>query len=620
MLRPPSGPIMKSKLFAVTCLYLLGSWVLFSRDSPISSEGTYTPEIAERFFNSSGFVLPVIDDNPSDNLTWGVPFNYFGHYYQALGGYHPGEDWNLVGGSSSADLGKPVYAVADGTVVRISNLASLGQLVALKHTGTFTIPGKIATENRQSYSYRAETVNSIYSVYMHISNIPASVYVGASVQKGVTALGYIMNPGGGPHLHFELRHPNAVNSNDWSLVGSSSNWARNANGYTGYYLNLQKMVDAGVRDPKEFIFANSKTPTPTPTPAPQCGNVSFAPATNFAAGLGPYSLAVGDLNGDRKLDLAVANSHGVSVVLGTGTGRFGVATSFAAGLSASSVALADLNGDGKLDLIVANSPSAFEGNVSILLGTGTGSFSAATNFAVGGEPRSLAIGDVNGDGKLDLAVANFVSNSVSILLGTGTGSFGAATNFAVGLNPISQAAGDFNGDGKLDLAVANYNSNTVSVLLGSGTGSFGAASKFTAGSGPFFVADGDFNGDGKLDLVVANNFGNNVSILLGTGIGSFGAATKFAVDSGPAASVAVGDLNGDGKLDLATTNSYSNNVSILQGTGNGSFRAPTNFAAGKFPQSLAGGDLNGDGKLDLAVANSSSANVSILLNNGPTCQ
>ncbi len=115
-----------------------------------------------------------------------------------------------------------------------------------------------------------------------------------------------------------------------------------------------------------------------------------------------------------------------------------------------------------LDLAVANQNTH---NVSILIGAGAGSFGAATNFGVGTDPFSVAIGDFNNDGKPDLAVANDNSNNVSILLGTGAGSFGAATNFAVGANPRSVAIGDFNGDGKTDLAVANINRANVSILL-----------------------------------------------------------------------------------------------------------------------------------------------------------
>ncbi len=296
----------------------------------------------------------------------------------------------------------------------------------------------------------------------------------------------------------------------------------------------------------------------TPAQA-QCPN--FGAATNFAAGTNPFSVAIGDFNGDGRSDLAVANtgSNNVSILLGTGTGTFGAATNFAAGTGPFSVAIGDFNGDGRSDLAVANEGS---NNVSILLGTGTGTFSAATNFAAGTNPRSVAIGDFNGDGRSDLAVTNVSSNNVSILLGTGTGTFGAATNFAAGTFPHSVAIGDFNSDGRSDLAVANTGSNNVSILLGTGSETFGAATNFAAGTFPHSVAIGDFNDDGWSDLAVANEGSNSVSILLGTGSGTFGAATNFAAGSNPH-SVAIGDFNGDGRSDLAVANMNSDNVSIL---------------------------------------------------------
>src|SRR5215813_6425438 len=354
--------------------------------------------------------------------------------------------------------------------------------------------------------------------------------------------------------------------------------------------------------------------------------VSFGPKTDFGTGGGPHSVAVGDFNGDGSLDLAVANAGTVSILLGTGTGSFGANTDFGTGAdsenllypSSASVAVGDFNGDGKLDLAVAN----FSGTVSILLGTGTGSFGAKTDFNTAGGD-SVAVGDFNGDGKLDLAVANF-SGTVSILLGTGTGSFGAKTDFPDGDTPSSVAAGDFNGDGKLDLAVANYYGDTVSILLGTGTGSFGANTDFPAGATPSSLTVGDFNSDGKLDLAVGGGPGgvifdtrNTVSILLGTGTGSFGPKTDFDTGTSPL-SVAVGDFNRDGNLDLAVANFESNNtVSILLGMGTGSFGAKTDFGTGSSPYSVAVGDFNGDGKLDLAVANYYSATVSILLNTSP---
>ena len=234
---------------------------------------------------------------------------------------------------------------------------------------------------------------------------------------------------------------------------------------------------------------------------------------DFATGTNPRSVAIGDLNGDGKPDLVVANYVStVSVLLGDGAGGFGAKTDFATGPGPISVAIGDLNGDGKPDLVVANTTS---NTVSVLLGNGAGGFGAKTDFATGSVPYSVAIGDLNGDGKPDLAVAND-SKTVSVLLGDGAGGFGARTDLATGGNPLSVAIGDLNGDGKLDLAVADFGSNTVLVLLGNGAGGFGAVSGFATGSGPYSVAIGDLNGDGKLDLAVANTFSNTVSVLLNT--------------------------------------------------------------------------------------------------------
>jgi hypothetical protein len=162
-------------------------------------------------------------------------------------------------------------------------------------------------------------------------------------------------------------------------------------------------------------------------------------------------------------------------------------------------------------LAVANYLS---GTVSVLLGTGAGAFGTKTDFTTGSGPMSVAIGDVSGDGRLDLAVANNGSATVSVLLGTGTGGFGAKTDFTTGSTPASVAIGDVNGDGRPDLAVANRGSNTVSVWLGNGAGGFGARTDYAAGTFSTFAAFGDVNGDGRSDLAVANHNANTVSVLL----------------------------------------------------------------------------------------------------------
>jgi len=349
--------------------------------------------------------------------------------------------------------------------------------------------------------------------------------------------------------------------------------------------------------------------------APQCDTVNFAAKIDFGTGSFPHSVAVGDFNGDSKRDLAVANqgSNTVSILLGTGAGSFGPKTDFGTGSSPFSVAVGDFNGDGKQDIVTANQSG---NSVSVLLrNAGNTSFEPKVDFAVGSGSWSVAVGDFDRDNKLDLVTANGNSNTVSILLGTGTGSFGPKTDFGTGFVPRSVVVSDFNGDSRLDLAVANQGSDTVSILRGTGTGSFEPKTDFGTGSWPTSVAVGDFDGDSRLDLATANYFGFTVSILRGTGTSSFGPKNDFSTGMWPE-SLGVGDFNGDGKLDLAVTRGeFGFTVSILPGTGTGSFGPKTDFGTGLVPRSVGVGDFNGDSKLDLATANMNNNTVSILLNN-----
>src|SRR5229473_403315 len=283
-----------------------------------------------------------------------------------------------------------------------------------------------------------------------------------------------------------------------------------------------------------------------------------------------------------------------------------------AGGTPESVAVGDFNGDGAADLAVANYIAA--GTVTVLLGNGDGSFQAPRAFSTGGRyPFSVAVGDLNGDGRPDLAVVNVSSNSASVLLGNGDGTFQVPRSFATGGTPISVAVGDFNGDGAADLAAVNITSNNISSLLGNGDGTFQMPRSFATGGTPISVAVGDFNGDGRLDLAVANQASDNVSVLLGNGDGTFQAARSFAAGSFPW-SVAVGDFDGDGVPDLVVANQNSSDVSVLLGNVDGAFQVPRSFAAGSTPMSVAVGDFNGDGRLDLAVANRDSNRVSVLIN------
>ncbi len=165
-----------------------------------------------------------------------------------------------------------------------------------------------------------------------------------------------------------------------------------------------------------------------------------------------------------------------------------------------------MNGDGKLDLVVADGIGA---TVSVLMNSGMGTFGAKVDYVVadgvptGFAPRSVALGDVNGDGRPDIAVANYDSNTLSVLVNSGTGTFAPKVDYATE-SPSSVAVGDMDGDGKVDLVVANQGSATASVLVNSGTGTFATPVYYPTGRGPLAGAVGDVDGDGKLDLVVSN--------------------------------------------------------------------------------------------------------------------
>ena len=391
-------------------------------------------------------------------------------------------------------------------------------------------------------------------------------------------------------------------------------------------------ISVSVVDGAQTSNPASFTVTPIPTTTAQ---FRPAPSSPYTVGTNPASLAVGDFDGDGNADVAIANygSNTVTVLLGDGAGGFSAApfSPFAVGSYPYSVALGDFNGDGKPDLAIANSQSntltvLLRGLRTNFFGVEVGSFVTAPGnpFAVGNRPVSVAVGDFNGDGKSDLATANYDSNNVTVLLGNGAGGFSAASGspFPVDRNPTSIVVGDFNGDGKSDLGIANHESNTVTVLLGNGAGGFSTApgSPIPVDRNPTSIVVGDFNGDGKSDLAIASSPSNTVTVLLGNGAGGFSAApgSPVAVGTSPL-SIAVGDFNGDRKQDLAIANSVANNVTVLLGSGAGGFSAAPGspFAVGSYPISAAVGDFNGDGKLDVSVANFSSNTATVLLNSFP---
>ncbi len=279
------------------------------------------------------------------------------------------------------------------------------------------------------------------------------------------------------------------------------------------------------------------------------------------------------------------------------------------GNSPDALIIGDIEGNGKPDLVVANQGSSL---LSVLRGLGNGFFQSLPNQATGQSPRAVAAADLNRDGRLDLVVANFASNNVSVLLGNGNGTFRPFTILSA-TAPAALVAADFNRDGRLDLAVVESTSNTVSIFLGDGNGGFLPLLTAGVGDHPMSIAVSDFNDDGKPDLAVANLNSGDISILLGNGNGTFQQARNFAAGPLPAM-VTLGDFNGDGEMDLAIANAtgFSTSfISVLLGLGNGAFQAPRSFVAGSNASFLVAGDFNLDGKLDLAVANTGSNTISI---------
>ena len=270
-----------------------------------------------------------------------------------------------------------------------------------------------------------------------------------------------------------------------------------------------------------------------------------------------------------------------------------------------SIAVGDLNGDGNLDIVVGN----YQQKNRVYLGDGSGGFIGSELSADANNSNSIALGDLDGDGDLDIVVADtlpvsYVQPANRVYINDGAGGFTAGTNISADTNPsISIALDDLDGDGDLDIVVANGYNEKNRVYLGDGAGGFTAGTDLSADTNDSrSIALGDLNGDGDLDIVVANN-GQVNKVYLGNGSGGFASGTNISTDTNDSFSIAVGDLDGDGDLDIVVAN-YGAVNKVYLGDGSGGFTSGSDISADENgSSSIALGDLDGDGDLDIVVAN-----------------
>jgi phosphodiesterase/alkaline phosphatase D-like protein len=368
--------------------------------------------------------------------------------------------------------------------------------------------------------------------------------------------------------------------------------------------------------------------------------------TDFATGTTPQGVALGDIDGDGKPDLTVANnaSNNISVFRNTsstgaiGTGSFATGVTFAIGANGSGVAVGDLDGDGQLDLGVSHSTDVAVFRNTSTSGTIDGSSLAAkVDFSAGSGPSAVAIGDLDDDGKADIAVANLTSNTVSVFRNLSVGgtittdSFAAKLDLTAALQAMGVGIADIDGDGKDEIISLNRNSSSFSVYHNTTTpgtidgSSFVAKVDFTTGTNAESVAIADMDGDGMLDVATSNRNASTVSLFRNTAssgtidANTFAAKVDIASNTGPNRAY-FGDFDGDGKPDLVVSNLDAGNVSLFRNTSSSgsisssSFSSQVDFATGSSPSHLGVGDLDGDGRPDLAAVNQPANTVSVFRN------
>ena len=341
----------------------------------------------------------------------------------------------------------------------------------------------------------------------------------------------------------------------------------------------------------------------------------------YAAGSELSALELRDLNDDDHLDAIVLQSiehGGVLTFLGAGDGTFAPPLTSPTARGGWDLAAGDFDGDGRIDIVFAGQ------SATVLLGDANGTF--AHEIPVAGEAFAVVAGDVDRDENLDFVTLSFNEGAARVHRGDGRGGFESGVPISVTSKgqPRDLALADLDGNSELDLAVASLGESTVNVLRGLGEGTFSEFASFdTLGGDPWSILLSDWNGDGKLDAATGNDFSENVSVLFGADAGTFETARTYPAGTAPDA-LASGDFDGDGRRDLAVahTNGAVDTVfaKVLLGVGDGAFAEPRDFAIGHVTflpgatfYAISAGDLNEDGRDDLVATNALGGELVVLL-------